>query len=208
MPPKRNAEEPSEAKIVTELAKEFNVDEVYGSESSFIGSLKSMNDFNPVEVPSNTPLNFDTTMLEVSFLSEFHLNTIWHHVSTLIYIDHIDDMQEKEPLQGNVDDEHMESGEEDENASVKEKSVSSKQNEKLYAEEGMLNTKLRKAEKKRRKKDNQSSTAMEHDRNDEDYDFKVDYVEGSAMETGDEVVADQTIKNRFELPSGAELDNE
>lgn len=67
MPPKRNAEEPSEAKIVTELAKEFDVDEVYGSESSFIGSLKSMTDFNPVEVPSNNPLNFDTSMLEVGF---------------------------------------------------------------------------------------------------------------------------------------------
>lgn len=63
MPPKRNAEVLSEAKIVTELAKVFNVDEVY--ESSFIGSLKSMNEFNPVEVPSNNPLNFDTSMLEV-----------------------------------------------------------------------------------------------------------------------------------------------
>lgn len=65
MPPKRNAEEPSEARIVTELGKEFNVDEVYGNESSIIGSLKSMNEFNPVEVPSNCPLNFDMAMLEV-----------------------------------------------------------------------------------------------------------------------------------------------
>lgn len=65
MPPTRNAEEPSEAKIVTELGKEFNVDEVYGGESSFIGSLKSVKDFNPVEVPANCPLNFDMEMLEV-----------------------------------------------------------------------------------------------------------------------------------------------
>lgn len=70
MPPTRNAEEPSEAKVVTELGKEFNVDEVYGAESSFIGSLKSVNDFNPVEVPSSIPLNFDMTMLEVCILSK------------------------------------------------------------------------------------------------------------------------------------------
>ncbi|KAH6817042.1 GTP-binding family protein [Perilla frutescens var. frutescens] len=193
MPPKRNAEEPSEAIIVTELGKEFNVDEVYGGESSFIGSLKSMNDFNPVEVPSNCPLNFDMMMVE-----------------------------DKEPLQAapqeNSDDQPMESGgEEDEKTTVKEKSATGRQNEKLYAEEGMLNTKLRKADKKRRKKVNQSST-MEHD-GDDDYNFKVDYVKGSAMETGDEevvadetgdeeVVADETNKNRFELPSGAEMGNE
>ena len=70
MPPTRNADEPSEARIVTEIRKEFNVDEVYGSETTFVGSLKSMNDFNPVEVPSNSPLNFDMLMLEVGFLSE------------------------------------------------------------------------------------------------------------------------------------------
>lgn len=68
MPPTRNAGEPSEAKIVTELGKEFNVDEVYGTES-FIGSLKSVNDFIPVEVPSNRPLNFDMMALEVCDMS-------------------------------------------------------------------------------------------------------------------------------------------
>ncbi|KAG6422338.1 hypothetical protein SASPL_118906 [Salvia splendens] len=177
MPPKRNADEPSEARIVTELGKEFNVDEVYGSETTFIGSLKSVNDFNPVEVPSNSPLNFDMTMLE-----------------------------DKEPPQANDVDQPMESGDEDEKAtSVKEKSATVRQNEKLYAEEGMLNTKRRKADKQRRKKENQPS-AMEHDGND-DYDFKVDYVE-SAMETGDDVEADETKNNKFGLPSGVELDNE
>lgn len=131
------------------------------------------------------------------------------YISSIDYIfTIINDMQEKESLQGDDDDnEAMESGEEDrtETASVKEKSATDKQNEKLYAEEGILNTKLRKAEKKkRRKKENQMSTTMEHD-GDEDYDFKVDYVKGSAMETGDEVVADEMTKNRFELPSGTEL---
>lgn len=99
----------------------------------------------------------------------------------------------------------MESGEE--NAILKQKSASSRQNEKLYAEEGMLNAKLRKAEKKRRKKENQSF-AMEHD-GDDDYDFKVDYIRGdSAMDTGNEAIADENNKNRFELPSGVELDKE
>ncbi|GFQ05628.1 guanine nucleotide-binding protein-like nsn1, partial [Phtheirospermum japonicum] len=181
MPPTRNVEEPSEAKIVTELAKEFNVDEVYGAETSFIGSLKSVNDFTPVEVPSNCPLNFDMTMLE-------------------------DETPSEAPTQGNGDDQSMES--EEEKAAPKEKSASSKQNEKLYAEDGMLNAKLKKAEKKRRKKDNRS-TAMEHDLN-EDYDFKVDYSrKDSAMDTGnedDEAVEDD--QNRFKLPSGIELDDE
>ena len=66
MPPVGNQEETSEAKIVSEFAKEFNVDEVYNSESSFIGSLKFDDDFNPVEVPSSGPLNFDENMLEFS----------------------------------------------------------------------------------------------------------------------------------------------
>lgn len=65
MPPSRNQEESSEAKIVSELGKEFNVDEIYNGESSFIGSLKSIGDFHPVEVPPSCPLNFDETMLEV-----------------------------------------------------------------------------------------------------------------------------------------------
>ncbi|KAF2284506.1 hypothetical protein GH714_025909 [Hevea brasiliensis] len=64
MPPTRNQDEPSEAKIVSELGKEFNVDEVYSGESSFIGSLKSVNDFHPVEVPPSCPINIDESMLE------------------------------------------------------------------------------------------------------------------------------------------------
>jgi nuclear GTP-binding protein len=65
MPPARNQGEPSEAKIVSELGKEFNIDEVYNGESSFIGSLKSADDYNPVEVPPSCPLNFDEKLIEV-----------------------------------------------------------------------------------------------------------------------------------------------
>lgn len=65
MPPVRDEGEPSEAKIVSEFTKEFNIDEVYNTETSFIGSLKTAVDFDPVEVPSSGPLNLDETMLEV-----------------------------------------------------------------------------------------------------------------------------------------------
>ncbi|KAM0050960.1 putative GTP-binding protein, orthogonal bundle domain superfamily [Helianthus debilis subsp. tardiflorus] len=64
MPPTRNEGENTEAKIVSELGKEFNVDEIYGTESSYIGSLKSVNDFTPVEIPPSAPLALDQSMLK------------------------------------------------------------------------------------------------------------------------------------------------
>lgn len=71
MPPTRNQNEISEsdAKIVSELGKEFNIDEVYGTECSFIGSLKSVDECQNVEVPPNCPVRFDEQMLEVSYLA-------------------------------------------------------------------------------------------------------------------------------------------
>lgn len=76
MPPTRDdGGEPSEVKIVSELGKEFNVDEMYGTESSFIGSLKSASDFNPVEVPSNGPVSFDEKILEVYNHCKLSLNS-------------------------------------------------------------------------------------------------------------------------------------
>ena len=114
-------------------------------------------------------------------------------------------LPQSENLEDNVGDDGDESmRSEDEAGSVTAKTASSRQNERLYAEEGILNTKLKKAEKKRRKKDNKS-TAME-----DDYDFKVDYVsKGSAMEIGEGVgLEDDSSKNRFELPSGVDLENE
>ncbi|KAI3526517.1 hypothetical protein L1887_05774 [Cichorium endivia] len=65
MPPTRNeGGEAMDASIVSELGKEFNVDEVYGTESSYIGSLKSVIEFNPVEIPPSDPLPIDQSMLE------------------------------------------------------------------------------------------------------------------------------------------------
>ncbi|TMW84976.1 hypothetical protein EJD97_024032 [Solanum chilense] len=188
LPPTRNEGEHLEVKIVSEFGKEFNIDEVYGSESSIIGSLKSVNDFNPVEVPSNRPVNFDDNMLEDNLQQPLAEND-----------------NATENLVSENGDEPMDSGEGD-GAQTRGKNASSRQNEKLYGEEGMLNTKQKKAEKKRRKKD-KPSTAIDMDG---DYDFKVDYIKkDSAMDDADEVVAtDESKNNRFELPSGFELDNE
>ncbi|KAG5586792.1 hypothetical protein H5410_047226 [Solanum commersonii] len=188
LPPTRNQGEHSEVKIVSELGKEFNIDEVYGSESSIIGSLKSVNDFNPVEVPSNRPVSFDDNMLEDNLQQPLAEND-----------------NATENLVSENGDEPMDSGEGD-GVQTRGKSASSRQNEKLYGEEGMLNTKQKKAEKKRRKKD-KPSIASDMDG---DYDFKVDYIKkDSAMDDADEVVAtDESKNNRFELPSGVELDNE
>ncbi|KAG7581429.1 Guanine nucleotide-binding protein-like 3 N-terminal domain [Arabidopsis suecica] len=152
MPPKRDQGGHAESKIVSELAKDFNIDEVYSGESSFIGSLKTVNEFNPVEVPSNGPLNFDETMIE----------------------DESKTQTEEEPEHDSDDDESMEGDEEEEAGKSKEKSETGMQNMKLYAAESMLNTKKQKAEKKKRKKAKKAG-AGEEDLMDGDYDFKVDY---------------------------------
>ncbi|KAI8543421.1 hypothetical protein RHMOL_Rhmol08G0216500 [Rhododendron molle] len=84
-------------------------------------------------------------------------------------------------------------------AEVKAKNAGRRQNEKLYDAAGILNTKLMRAGKKRRKRANKSSgDAMEDD---EDYDFKVDYVKkGSAMDDGEEnEEAGGSNQTRFEV---------
>ncbi|XP_057534177.1 guanine nucleotide-binding protein-like NSN1 [Amaranthus tricolor] len=165
MPPVRNQGEisESETKIVSELGKAFDIDDVYGTESSFIGSLKSVNDFQPVEVPPSCPLNFDQQMLE-------------------------EDPQPSEnrgnDVEGNGEDEIMEA--EEETGKAKTKSTASKQNEKLYDAEGMLNTKMKRAEKKRRKKANKLAASNDTMDDDGDYDFKVDYKRGGSSMNVDE----------------------
>ncbi|KAJ9697162.1 hypothetical protein PVL29_009087 [Vitis rotundifolia] len=169
MPPSRNQGENLEATIVSEFGKEFNIDEVYNSESSFIGSLKSVDDFHPVELPPNSPLSFDEKMLE-------------------------GDVQPQPSTQGDQEAKEMSDGGDDESMGVEEgaagktkaKTAGSRQNEKLYAAEGILNPKIKRAEKKKRKKANKT-TAVE----DDDYDFKVDYnKKGSTMEDSEGSDAD------------------
>ncbi|MBA0769745.1 hypothetical protein Gotri_018445 [Gossypium trilobum] len=163
MPPGRNQEEPSEARIVTELGKEFNVDEVYNTESSFIGSLKSADDFHSVQVPPSHPLNFDETILEDN--------------ARPLPSTEVDESQEI------ISDEPMASEEHDAEK-AKSKSTTSKQNEKLYAVEGMFNPKMKRAENKRKKKAKNKSTLGGDAMDDEgDYDFGVDYVKGKGQNT-------------------------
>ena len=78
----------------------------------------------------------------------------------------------------NSEDESMEQDEKDndDTSKVKGQDATSRQNEKLYSVEGILNTKMRKAEKKRRKKANNSISSVSTDAmEDDDYDFKVDF---------------------------------
>lgn len=89
------------------------------------------------------------------------------------------------------------------------KNSSSRQNEKLYAAEGVLNTKLRKAEKKRRKKANKLASMEEDQSMEADDEFKVDDVTNdSVMDVGegnDDDGSDKDIKNnRFALISEVE----
>lgn len=91
--------------------------------------------------------------------------------------------------------------EEDKAEKSKAPSATGRQNEKLYSAEGILNTKMRKAEMKRRKK------AKKVDAMDDDYDFKVDYVKkGFSMDFGEE---DDENPITAEVPmSGVDLGDE
>ncbi|CDY66753.1 BnaCnng52210D [Brassica napus] len=164
MPPKREQGEHAESKIVPELAKEFNIDEVYSGESSFIGSLKTVNEFNPVEIPSNAPLSFDETMVE----------------------DESKTQTEEEEVGVESDGDESMGGEGEEEETGKSKSETSRQNRKLYAAESMLNTKMQKAEKSKRKKAKKASSGGEEDSMEGDYDFKVDYAKNKGTTDMDE----------------------
>ncbi|XP_042499414.1 guanine nucleotide-binding protein-like NSN1 [Macadamia integrifolia] len=183
MPPSRKRDEHlEEATVVSELGKEFNVEEVYKGESSFIGSLTSVEDLRHIEVPPSCPLTFDEKMLE---------NDIQPEVLVL----------ENEPLkEKNEDneDQPMGSNEQDSGKTVA-KTVNSRQNEQLYMAEGILNTKLRRAEKKKRKKAKSSGT----DDMDADYDFKVYYAKReSTMEDVEESGDDEDNQIQSEVPTG------
>ncbi|KAM7272262.1 hypothetical protein ACFE04_026925 [Oxalis oulophora] len=187
MPPKRNQEEPSEARIVSELGKEFNIDEVYNNESLFIGSIKPASDMLPIEVPPNCPLTFDETMLEEITLPE----------STVQGDESAGDLSVENG------DQPMESEEDDDARKGKSTTVASRQNEKLYAAEGILNTKRKKSEKRRKKTATSISVDTMDDDDDGDYDFKKDYTKnkGSAMDTeGDDEVGGPGDASGIELP--------
>ncbi|XP_047316067.1 guanine nucleotide-binding protein-like NSN1 [Impatiens glandulifera] len=184
MPPIRNQEEPSEAKIVTELGKEFQIDEVYSGESSFIGSLRSVNDVDHVVEVPNCPLNFDNQLLMKDDTQPPNKK---------------DDMDDDASENG--DDEKMVSGEEDDGESKIRKSVKSKQNEKLYDVEGMFNNKIKKAEKKRRKKERKLMSAMEEDTEGDDVSKQADMKRDNDMDMVEEDGSkpDKGSQSRFTL---------
>ncbi|KAF6176125.1 hypothetical protein GIB67_000219 [Kingdonia uniflora] len=200
MPPTRNQGEILDATIVSELGKEFNVDEVYNGESSFISSLVSVEDVNHVEVPPSCPLSFDEKMLEDNLQPE-------------VPNQDIEDLEDKTE---NNDTDPM--GCENDVNTNSPKTITSRQNEKLYTAEGILNTKKQKSEKKKIKKASKSSLVNTMD---SDYDFKVDYASrGSEMDIGDgeadvdgeadegkEAVSEPDAQNTTEVPmSAVELD--
>lgn len=51
--------------IISEDGKEFNIDDIYKAESSYIGGLKSIEEFHHIEIPPNAPPAIDEEMLEV-----------------------------------------------------------------------------------------------------------------------------------------------
>jgi nuclear GTP-binding protein len=83
-------------------------------------------------------------------------------------------------MEDNDEDESMEC-DKDDVSKDKGKSASSKQNDKLYTADGILNPKIRRAEKKKKKKANKAGAS---DPMDGDYDFKVDYFKKDTMDDG------------------------
>ncbi|KAL6893495.1 hypothetical protein ACP4OV_007593 [Aristida adscensionis] len=123
LPPKRDAgqEQDSETIIISEAGKEFNIDEIYKAESSYIGGLKSIEDFHHIEIPPSAPPGIDEKMLEDGKPSEPVLQS------------HEESMSDVNDREGS-----------------KTTSASS-QHDKLYTAEGILDPRKKKAEKKRRK---------------------------------------------------------
>lgn len=140
LPPTRDVVD-LETKIISEFGKEFDINEIYKTESSFIGSLASVEDFRHVEVAPSSPPNFDEQMLEENA-----------EVKETIQIDEPMISDEKDPLEAKAN-------------------ANSRQNDKLYTAEGILDPRKRRAEKKQRKANKQNLL----NQMDADYDFKVDY---------------------------------
>lgn len=112
-----------------------------------------------------------------------------------------------EKVADNDEDESMES-DKDDVSKDKGKTASSKQNEKLYTADGILNPKLKRAEKKKKKKANKAGSS---DPMDGDYDFKVDYFKKDTMDveggSGDDDNDRHDEQVNSEVPmSGVEVD--
>ncbi|XP_078173165.1 GTP-binding family protein isoform X2 [Carex rostrata] len=164
-PPTRSNDDIGESVIVSELGREFNTEEVYKAESSFIENLTSVDDYRHVEVPPLPPPKFDEDMLEEDEEE-----------------DNDGDKQVQDEPSGSdvMQDEAMSVASTDRPET--KTSSKTRQHEKLYTEEGILDPRKQRAEKKRRKA-NRVSKANDMDA---DYDFKVDYnMKDAPSEDGD-----------------------
>ncbi|PKA57858.1 hypothetical protein AXF42_Ash015236 [Apostasia shenzhenica] len=173
LPPIREQEGIFTSAVVSELGKEFNVDEVYDTESSFIGSLASVEDFRHVEVPPNAPLNFDDEMLDDEALNDEADET----EEPMAY-------EAEDPVDAKADS-------------------TNKQNDKLYAADGILDPRKRRAEKKRRKA--QKINSMND--MDADYDFKTDYQMKEMKDCRQSVTDNPILAAKFSNVSTSRLDN-
>ncbi|CAL9156204.1 unnamed protein product [Musa hybrid cultivar] len=179
LPPTRDHEDNLDSTVVPQFGKEFDVDEVYKTESSLIGSLKSVEDFHHIEVPPHSPVNFDAQMLEEDGKKQNAVTT-----------------DEDQPMAYDGKD------------AVEMKTNSgSSQNDKLYAAEGILDPRKRRAEKKRRKAHKLNKT----NEMDADYDFTVDYhmkdLPPDMMTAGEDESNGEDGKINKEVPmSGVEFD--
>ncbi|XP_072973499.1 guanine nucleotide-binding protein-like NSN1 isoform X2 [Typha angustifolia] len=177
LPPTREQEDNSDAVIVTEFGKEFDVDDVYKTESSFIGSLASVEDFRHVEVPPSSPPKFDEQMQEEDDMKQSDIPESVDEPMACVS----KDQTEIKPSGG------------------------SRQNEKLYTAEGILDPHKRRAEKKRRK----AKKANLLNEMDADYDFKVDYKmkdPGEADTAGEDENDNRDESDEKVAMSGVELD--
>ncbi|MCO5569575.1 hypothetical protein L7F22_023290 [Adiantum nelumboides] len=155
MPPARPQYVQEDTAILSEFSKEFNVEDVYRDErSTVISSLSSLVDSVHFELPPNAPVSME---VPDSKMDDEESDEEDQPAETLGEAS--DDMDLSEHLV----------------ASIKERSAISSQNEKLYNVEAILNPRVARAERKRRKK--ASRAAEKNDDSGSDYDFEVDYKE-------------------------------
>ncbi|ONM06819.1 Guanine nucleotide-binding protein-like NSN1 [Zea mays] len=163
LPPKRDAVEDSDVVIISEDGKEFNIDEIYKAESSYIGGLKSIEEFHHIEIPPNAPPAIDEEMLEQ------------------------DGSKPSEPAQENREEQMSDAND----PQGSKPATASTQNDKLYTAEGILDPRKRKAEKKRRKA-NRFSVLNDMDADyDFKVDYQMeDAADGEDEDAGDEAKED------------------
>lgn len=165
LPPVRLQHEQVDTAIVSEFSKEFNIEDVYRDESStVIASLRSLIESAHVELPASV-----TVAMEIP---EFKMD---------------EEQSDEEHEQSDTFGEAATDMDTSESLATKVRGAASTQNEKLYNPEGILNPRLARAERKRRKK-----SLRNIDRNDNsgsDYDFEVDYKEEEKGDSGVELMA-------------------